>query len=157
MTTFCFGVYMLISPWVVLKNTSFDRGREQSGSPLFLPVCTRAVTSIQASSYKMSYNITRYWIVIYINSCKVQKVKFFLFFLLELLWLVMHKSIYSTRYCTVQCVSKTAYHVSNLNVLWAVFRIRIRKFLGLQDPDLLVRGKDPDSDLDPDPSIIKRK
>jgi hypothetical protein len=34
-------------------------------------------------------------------------------------------------------------------------------FLGLQDPDPLVRGTDPDSDLDPDqapaPSIIKQK
>jgi hypothetical protein len=32
-------------------------------------------------------------------------------------------------------------------------------FLDLQDPDPLVRGTDPDSDLDPDqaPSIIKQK
>jgi hypothetical protein len=34
-------------------------------------------------------------------------------------------------------------------------------FLGLQDPDQLVRGTYPDSDLDPDqvpvPSIIKQK
>ncbi len=40
----------------------------------------------------------------------------------------------------------------------SVFRIRIRihrihMFLGLPDPDLLVRGMDPD----PDPSIIKQK
>jgi hypothetical protein len=37
-----------------------------------------------------------------------------------------------------------------------VFRIqihRIHMFLGLMDPDLLVRGMDPD----PDPSIIKQK
>jgi hypothetical protein len=33
----------------------------------------------------------------------------------------------------------------------SVFRIRSRKFLGLPDPDPLVRGKDPD------PSIIKQK
>jgi hypothetical protein len=33
-----------------------------------------------------------------------------------------------------------------------VFRIRIRKFLGLPDPDLLVRGTDPA----PDPSTIKQ-
>ncbi len=29
-------------------------------------------------------------------------------------------------------------------------RIRIRKFLGLLDPDPLVRGMDPDPALDPD-------
>jgi hypothetical protein len=32
-------------------------------------------------------------------------------------------------------------------------KIRIRKFLGLLDPDLLVRGTDPA----PDPSIVKQK
>jgi hypothetical protein len=37
-------------------------------------------------------------------------------------------------------------------VVGAVFRRRIRKFLGLPDP--LVRGTDPDSD--PDPYIIKQ-
>ncbi len=40
----------------------------------------------------------------------------------------------------------------------AVLRIRIHMFLGLLDPDPIVRGMDPDSDpaLDPDldPSII---
>ncbi len=37
-----------------------------------------------------------------------------------------------------------------------VFRIHV--FLGLPDPDPLVRGMDPDPDpaLDPDPSIIKQ-
>jgi hypothetical protein len=36
---------------------------------------------------------------------------------------------------------------------------RIHVFLGLQDPDPLVRGMDPDPDpaLDPDPSIITQK
>ncbi len=29
-------------------------------------------------------------------------------------------------------------------------------FLGLLDPDPLVRGMDPDPDLDPEPSIIKQ-
>ncbi len=45
-------------------------------------------------------------------------------------------------------------------VFWAVLRIRIRirihrihKFLGLLNPDPLIRGMDPD----PDPSIIKQK
>ena len=43
-----------------------------------------------------------------------------------------------------------------------VLRIRIHRihvFLGLQDPDPLVRGMDPDPDpaLDPDPSIIMQK
>ncbi len=40
--------------------------------------------------------------------------------------------------------------------LYAVLRIRIHRihmFLGLQDPDPLVRGMDPD----PDPSIIMQK
>ncbi len=39
-----------------------------------------------------------------------------------------------------------------------VFRIRIHVFLGLPDPDPLVRGMDPDPALDPDPgpSIIKQ-
>ncbi len=35
----------------------------------------------------------------------------------------------------------------------AVLRIRIHMFLGLRDPDPLVRGLDPD----PDPSIIMQK
>ncbi len=53
------------------------------------------------------------------------------------------------------------------SVLWqAVLRIRIRirilihrihVFLGLPDPDPLVRGMDPDPALDPDPSIIMQK
>ncbi len=56
-----------------------------------------------------------------------------------------------------------------------MFRIRISKFLGHQDPDPLIKGTDqdldldpdsvldtdsvldPDSDLDPDLSIINRK
>jgi hypothetical protein len=43
-----------------------------------------------------------------------------------------------------------------------VFRIRIHRihmFLGLPDPDPLVRGMNPDTDpaLDPDPSIIMQK
>ncbi len=37
----------------------------------------------------------------------------------------------------------------------AVFRIWIHMFLGLQDPDPLVRGMDPDPA--PDPSIILQK
>jgi hypothetical protein len=36
-------------------------------------------------------------------------------------------------------------------VFLSVFRIRIHMFLGLPDPDPLVRG------MDPDPSIIKKK
>jgi hypothetical protein len=41
----------------------------------------------------------------------------------------------------------------------AVFRIRSHMFLGLPDPDSLVRGMDPDPalDPDPDPSIIMQK
>jgi hypothetical protein len=34
---------------------------------------------------------------------------------------------------------------------------RIHMFLGLPDPDPLVRGMDPDPALDPDPSIIMQK
>jgi hypothetical protein len=48
--------------------------------------------------------------------------------------------------------------------LHPLFRIRIRiwihrihMFLGLPDPDPLVRGMDPDPALDPDPSIIMQK
>jgi len=33
--------------------------------------------------------------------------------------------------------------------------VPIRKFVGLPDPDQLVRGADPDSD--PDPPVIKQK
>jgi NCK-associated protein 1 len=55
-------------------------------------------------------------------------------------------------------------HVSELlttiDACQAVLRIRIRihMFLGLLDPDPLVRGMDPDPalDPDPDPSIIKQ-
>ncbi len=45
-------------------------------------------------------------------------------------------------------------------VLTAVLRIRIHRihmFLGLLDPDPLVRGMDPDQDPDLDPSNIKQK
>jgi hypothetical protein len=43
-------------------------------------------------------------------------------------------------------------------VLVAVFRIhRIHMFLGLPDPDPLVRGMEPDPDPAPDLSIIKQK
>ncbi len=45
----------------------------------------------------------------------------------------------------------------------AMLQIRIRiwihrnhMFLGLLDPDPLVRGMDPDPAMDPDPSIIKQ-
>ncbi len=40
-------------------------------------------------------------------------------------------------------------------LLQSVLRIRIRMFLGLSEPDPLVRGTDPAPD--PDPSIIKQK
>ncbi len=42
-----------------------------------------------------------------------------------------------------------------LNGFETVLRIRIHMFLGLPDPDSLVRGMDPDSD--PDPSIVMQK
>ncbi len=38
-----------------------------------------------------------------------------------------------------------------------VFGIRIRMFLGLPDPDQLVRGTDPVPNPATDPSIIKQK
>ncbi len=43
--------------------------------------------------------------------------------------------------------------------LQAVLRIRIHMFLGLPDPDPLIRGMDPDPalDPDPDPSLIMQK
>ena len=43
--------------------------------------------------------------------------------------------------------------------IWIRIQIRIHRihmFLGLPDPDPLVRGMDPDPALDPDPSIIKQ-
>ncbi len=43
------------------------------------------------------------------------------------------------------------------SVFSAVLRIRIHMFLGLLDPDPLVRGMDPDLDPDSDPSIIKEE
>ncbi len=46
----------------------------------------------------------------------------------------------------------TIINVRNVGLL-TVLRIWIRVFLGLLDPDLLVKGTDPD----PDPSIIKQK
>ncbi len=41
------------------------------------------------------------------------------------------------------------------NCFW-VFRIRIRKFLGLSDPDPLVGDTYPDLDADGNPSIINQ-
>jgi hypothetical protein len=43
--------------------------------------------------------------------------------------------------------------IQNILFVLPVLPIWIRMFLGLQDPDPLVRGTDPD----PDPSIIKQK
>jgi hypothetical protein len=51
---------------------------------------------------------------------------------------------------------RTPFSASSLRPL-AVLRIRIRMFLGLPDPDPLVRGTAPDPELDPDPPIIKQK
>jgi hypothetical protein len=47
--------------------------------------------------------------------------------------------------------------MESLNAQKAVFRIRIRihMLLGLPDPDLLIRGMNPNPA--PDPSIIKQK
>ncbi len=42
--------------------------------------------------------------------------------------------------------------LEQINELIAVLGIRIRMFLGLPDPDSLVRGKDPDPA--PDPSLF---
>jgi hypothetical protein len=57
---------------------------------------------------------------------------------------------------------KNAYRRHRDAMLPPVLRIRIRihrihMFLGLPDPDPLVRGMDPDPALDPDPSIIMQK
>jgi hypothetical protein len=43
------------------------------------------------------------------------------------------------------------------NQIEPVLRIRIHMFLGLPDPDPLVRGMDPDPALDLDPFIIMKK
>ncbi len=44
---------------------------------------------------------------------------------------------------------------------WPIFQavFQIRKFLGIPDPDPLMKGMvpDPNSDSDPDPSSIKQK
>ncbi len=53
-----------------------------------------------------------------------------------------------------------AYYLLQVPVLWIRIRIqRIHMFLGLPDPDPLVRGMDPDPVPDPvpDPSIIMQK
>jgi hypothetical protein len=41
-------------------------------------------------------------------------------------------------------------------VLGIRIRNRIRMFLGLPDPEPLVRGTDPDPDLAPDPSLFSK-
>ncbi len=52
--------------------------------------------------------------------------------------------------------------LKKIHLLTPVLWIRIHMFLGLLDPDPLVRGMDPDSDQaldpdsDPDPTIIKK-
>jgi hypothetical protein len=52
-------------------------------------------------------------------------------------------------------------HTVNITIFGSfkpVFRIhRIHMFLGLPDPDPLVRGMDPDPAPDPDPFIIMQK
>jgi hypothetical protein len=52
---------------------------------------------------------------------------------------------------------RTAFPSCWFGLCSAVLRIRIHMFLGLPDPDPLVRGMDPDPALDPDPSIIMQK
>jgi hypothetical protein len=54
-------------------------------------------------------------------------------------------------------VSRTTTQPSSSGDFWQVLRIQIRisMFLGLLDPDPLVRGTDPD--MSPDPFIIKQK
>ncbi len=58
----------------------------------------------------------------------------------------------STRTCWSAC-----WRWATMRTCRPVFRIRIHMFLGLPDPDLLVRGMDPDPATDPDPSIIMQK
>jgi hypothetical protein len=64
-----------------------------------------------------------------------------------------------------KCVTKKLHWVLHVIPVPAVLRIRIRirirnhrihLFLGLLDPDPLVRGMDPDPASDPDPSINKQ-
>ncbi len=56
-------------------------------------------------------------------------------------------------YPTTQSVQIFWVSTQKTHRVLAVFRIWIRKFLGLLEPELLVRVMDPD----PDPSIIKQK
>jgi hypothetical protein len=51
---------------------------------------------------------------------------------------------------------RTPFSASSLRPL-AALRIRIRMFLGLPDPDPIVRGTAPDPEVDPDPPIMKQK
>jgi hypothetical protein len=76
----------------------------------------------------------------------------------------MHKIVYEYRPWSPlgYFFSQKAQQFFCLLLFEAVFRIRIHRihmFLGLPDPDPLVRGMDPDPALepDPDPSIIMLK
>jgi hypothetical protein len=61
---------------------------------------------------------------------------------------------------TLLLLYQTSFLSSVFRIRIRIYRIRIHVFFGLQDPDPLVRGMDPDSDPaldpDPDPSIIKQ-
>jgi hypothetical protein len=59
----------------------------------------------------------------------------------------------------IKIKAMAAHGVINLKAgLWIRIRIhRIHMFLGLPDPDPLIRGMDPDPALDPDPCIIMQK
>jgi hypothetical protein len=66
---------------------------------------------------------------------------------------------HSTRHASLAPFPKlgrTPFSASSLRPL-AELRIRIRMFLGLPDPDPIIRGTAPDPELDPDPPIVKQK
>jgi hypothetical protein len=56
---------------------------------------------------------------------------------------------------TLHSIQSLVYRYLPVLLTRILIRIRIHMFLGLLDPDPLVRGMDPDPD--PDPSITKQK
>jgi hypothetical protein len=81
-------------------------------------------------------------------------------------WRPLYNRIWDVTDIIVPPVENNAFFITtnivitpNQAYIHAVLRIRIHMFLGLLDPDPLVRGMDPDPDpaLDPDPSIFMQK
>ncbi len=99
-----------------------------------------------------SYESAEFWIYIIIRSTICPPSYFFDYFD-PYLTQIRKKQFALLSWKHAYCVSTINRHFYGIVHTLPGFQIRIRKFMGLPDPDPLVRG----TGMDPDPSIIKQK